>query len=217
MNRSMTRMSAALAVSSLALASSALPAGANVNIPEGGAVTPDSVFLINFQAQGGCDGLPMDTLEVTIPSEVDNPVPEDVPGWTVETETTDDDVTTLVRWSGASLDPETFLEFGMRLIFPDDAGATIEFPVIQRCGLEEVTSSPTVTLTPRFGPRDIIALSEAQDALRADIEALDARLGSVDPKNIHVRVTDTENAIENLRDRLDELGRRISESESAGD
>ena len=133
--------------------------GENVNIPEGGAVTPGSVFVINFQVQAGCDGLPMDTLEVTIPEAVDNPLPEDVPGWTVESETAPaSDGTSrvsLVRWSGGLLEDGAFAEFGLRAGFPDEPGSTIEFPVVQRCGdemLASVGSSPSQPGQPGHSP-----------------------------------------------------------------
>lgn len=57
-----------------------VPASA-VNIPEGGAVTPDSVFLFHLRVIEGCEGLPMDSLEVTIPEAVGNPTPAAVAGW----------------------------------------------------------------------------------------------------------------------------------------
>lgn len=215
MLRRAARIPAVLAGSALALTAIGLPAQANVNIPEGGAVTPGSVFVINFQAQGGCDGVPMDTLEVTIPDAVNNPMPEDIPGWTVETETADDDSTSLVRWSGGPLDAGTYLEFGMRVGFPDEPDATIEFPVTQLCGSEEVTSNPTVTLSPRFGPRDLIDLSEAQSALQADIEELNARLGNVDPTNLRSRVDDVETAIEEIQQRLDEMAAQMNQADGS--
>ena len=46
---------------SLMLAGS-LPAGA-VNIPEGGAVTPDCVFVFDLRVTEGCEGLPVDQLD----------------------------------------------------------------------------------------------------------------------------------------------------------
>ena len=161
--------------------------GGNVNIPEGGAVTPDSVFVINFQVQEGCDGLPMDALEVTIPEVVNNPVPEGVPGWTVETETVPaSDGTsrvTLVRWSGGPMEDGTFYEFGLRAGFPDEPDSTIEFPVVQRCGDVMSTSAPTVVLTPRVDQQDLVALSDSVAAIRTQVEALESRLGGVDPEN----------------------------------
>lgn len=81
MSPTITRRRTVLAggLASLMLAGS-LPAAA-VNIPEGGAVTPDSVFVFHLRVVEGCDGLPMDELEVTIPESVLNPKPESVAGW----------------------------------------------------------------------------------------------------------------------------------------
>lgn len=207
----LSRASVAGISAALALALAAPAAVANVNIPEGGAVTPGSVFVISFQAQEGCDGAPMDALEVTIPDEVSNPLPEDVPGWIVETETDDDGEISLVRWTGGVMDVGTFLEFRMRLGFPDEPNATIAFPVVQRCGLTELESEPTVQLSPRFGPRDLIELSESQGALLAAVEELQARLADVDPVNLRARVSDTEAALESISERLDALEELITE------
>lgn len=193
--------------------------GQNVNIPEGGAVTPGSVFVLNFQVQEGCDGLPMDTLEVTIPEAVDNPLPEDVPGWTVESETVPaadgTSRVSLVRWSGGPLEDGTFYEFGLRAGFPDEPDRTIEFPVVQRCGDEMRTSAPTVLLAPRFGPQDLIGLSDSVAAIRAKVEDLGSRLGGVDPENLRTRVSDDESAIEEIMGRLDTLAERLDALESA--
>lgn len=209
-----TRISTLAGIGAGALLALGAPVGAaNVNIPEGGAVTPGSVFIVNFQAQEGCDGAPMDTLEVTIPDVVDNPLPEDVPGWAVETETGDDGEISLVRWSGGPLEEGRYLEFGMRMGFPDDPGATIAFPVVQRCGLAESPSEPTVQLAPRFGPRDIIDLSESQEALAAEVDELRSLLGGVDPVNLRSRVSDNEAVIEDVTGRLDEIAGRLDELE----
>ncbi len=193
--------------------------GENVNIPEGGAVTPGSNFLINFQVQGGCDGLPMDALEVTIPEAVANPLPEGVPGWTVESETVPaSDGTSrvsLVRWSGGPLQDGAFYEFGLRAAFPDEPDLSIEFPVVQRCGAETSTSAPTVVLAPRFGPQDLIGLSDSVAAIRAEVEELSSRLGGVDPENLRTRVSDDESAIEEIVGRLDALTERLDALESA--
>ena len=193
--------------------------GQDVNIPEGGAVTAGSVFVIHFQVRGGCDGLPMDTLEVTIPDTVANPLPEDMPGWTVESETAPaSDGTsqvTLVRWSGGPLEDGTFSEFGLRAAFPDEPDSTILFGVVQRCGDESRTSAQPVVLAPRFGPQDLIGLSDSVAAIRADVEDLSSRLGGVDPENLRTRVSDDESAIEEIMGRLDTLVERLDALESA--
>jgi len=172
-----------------------------VNIPEGGAVTPDSVQVINFQVQEGCDGMPVDTLEVTIPESVSNPTPEAVPGWTIETETADDgDTITLVRWTGGSMPDESFLEFGMRAGFPDEPDATIEFPVVKHCGTLLVDYAPTVTLQPRLGPRSLLELQEAVSALSAEVDELSTSVGNVNVVNLRDRVADVESSVEDLEE-----------------
>lgn len=183
----------------LALAMAA-PAAAEVNIPEGGAISPDSVFVINFQVQGGCGDLATDTLEVTIPEEVSNPTPEAVPGWDVEFETEGDRIA-LVRWSGSEVPPGTFFELAMRVGFPDTPGATIAFPVVQRCGVEEEVSAPSVVLQQRFGPRNILELDETVEANSvaiADLEERDSELAA--------RADEQEERLRSLEETIDALG-----------
>jgi uncharacterized protein YcnI len=209
------------------MVAAALPVHA-VNIPEGGAVTPDSSFLFHFRVTSGCEGLPTDTLEVMIPEGVTNPIPEAVPGWDVEiaapevdeddiaeaeTEEPDGDASlTQVRWSGGSLDDGYLLDFGVRARFPDEEGEVLEFPVIQRCGEVEVEHAPTVTLTKRYGQSDIADLSQTVDRvdadvqqLRADVDQLQQQVGDVNVVNLRSRVSDTEKAIEDLDERVGAL------------
>ncbi len=200
----------------------AAPAAA-VNIPEGGAVTPDSVFVINFQVQEGCDGAPTDALEVTIPDSVESPLPESVSGWdvTVESMATGDDggEQTVVRWSGGPLPDGTFKEFGLRAGFPDDPGAVIAFPVVQRCGDAELAwiddsgqmAAPTVTLSERFGPRDIADLDASVAQLQEESKALTEQIGSVDVANLRSRVSDTEDALKEVTDRLDGIEEQLGQ------
>jgi uncharacterized protein YcnI len=202
-----------------------------VNIPEGGAVTPDSVQVIHFLVREGCDGAPTDSLEVSIPESVENVTPEAVAGWQAGTDVTVVDgaeaeaeprVTT-VRWTGGPLEDGQFLHFGLWARFPDDPGATLEFPVIQRCGeverawtgASDEMPAPTVTLADRIGPRGLLDLSESVSALEADVEELQTRLGDVDPDNLRSRVTDIESVLERFRDRLDGLTQRVSDLEDA--
>jgi periplasmic copper chaperone A len=200
----------------------AAPAAA-VNIPEGGAVTADSVFVINFQVQEGCDGAPTDALEVTIPDSIQSPQPEWVSGWDATVETVpaegDDAERTVVRWSGGPLPDGTFKEFGLRARFPDDPGATIAFPVVQTCGTVERAwtddggemAAPTVTLNERFGPRDILALRDATVQLRSDVDGLSAQLGDVNVGNLRSRVSDTESGLTDVLDRLDALDEQLGQ------
>lgn len=221
----------ALAAGALALL--AAPASA-VNIPEGGAVTPDSVFVIHFQVNESCDGAPTDGLEVTIPDVVSNPQPEEVSGWNVEVATLDpaddpdagDEASagpTVVRWSGGVIEEGTFGEFGLRARFPDEPGVTIAFPVVQHCGLvervftegDDEDPAPTVTLTERFGPRDIADLSDSVAQMQAQIDALSAQVGNVDVPNLRSRVSDAEDAVQELETRIDDLDTRLNAVEDA--
>ena len=219
----MTRtMSSILTRSALAAGFAGLVAApaAAVNIPEGGAVTPDSVFVINFQVQEGCDGMPTDALAVTVPAAVQSPLPESVSGWDVTVEPADSDRgETIVRWSGGPLPDGTFKEFGLRARFPDEPGEIIAFPVVQTCGSVERAwtdedgemAAPTVTLSERFGPRDIAALDDAVAQLRSDVDELGTQLGSVDAANLRSRVSDAEQGLQNLLERLDDLDQQLAE------
>ena len=168
-----------------------------------------STFVIHFQVNEGCDGSPTDALEVTIPESVGNPIPEAVPGWVVETEPAATEGqesadaeprTSLVRWTGGPLEDGQFLEFGLRLRFPDEPGAVLEFPVVQRCGPEleqawtgtadEEFPVPTVVLAERLSERDLIALNASLDELVTEVKDLQTQIGDVDAANLRSRVTD---------------------------
>ncbi len=227
-----TLVRSAIAAGALSLMSAPVSA---VNIPEGGAVTPDSVFVINFQVQEGCDGAPTDVLEVTVPDVVTNPLPEDVPGWDVEVTTEvadasegdstdeDDAVLTVIRWTGGPLEEGAFAEFGLRARFPDDPGAVIAFPVRQQCGTLErafaegdsQNPAPTVTLTERFGPSDIADLSDAVAQMQAEIEELADQIGSVDAPNLRSRVSDSEDAVQDFDSRLKDLENQLQSLEDS--
>lgn len=233
MARSLPTRRAAVTAGSIACLLALLAGPARgVNIPEGGAVSADSVFIIHFQVQEGCDGAPTDALEVTIPEVVANAVPEAVPGWSVEAQTVvtagaeeeAEPQVSRVRWTGGSLPDGQFLEFGLWARFPDDPGAVLEFPVIQRCGQverawtgeDEAMPAPTVTLQPRLGPRDLLALADSIGALEARIEDLEERLGDADPGNLRARMRDMEASGEELLGRLDDLEQRLSDLEGRG-
>lgn len=203
-----------------------------VRIPEGGIVPAGSTFVIHFQVHEGCDGSPTDALEVTIPASVGNPIPEAVPGWMVETETAvtegqegvdAEPPISLVRWTGGPLEDGQFLEFGLRLRFPDEAGAVLEFPVVQRCGeleqawtgTDEAFPVPAVVLAERLTERDLIALRESLDGLVTDVKDLRAQVGDVDAANLRSRVTDSESATDEMIKRLDRLAERLSVLEEA--
>ena len=226
------RLIAASSLGAVMLMVLAAPAQ-GVRIPEGGVVPPGSTFVIHFQVNEGCDGSPTDALEVTIPESVGNPIPEAMPGWVVETEpaATEGQESgdaepriSLVRWTGGPLEDGQFLEFGLRLRFPDEPGAVLEFPVVQRCGeLEQAWTGtadeefpvPTVVLAERLSERDLIALNASLDELATEVKDLQTQVGDVDAANLRSRVTDSESATDEMVKRLDRLAERISVLEEA--
>jgi len=225
------RLITAAALGAVMLMVLAAPAQ-GVRIPEGGIVPPGSTFVIHFQVHEGCDGVPTDTLEVTIPETVGNPIPEAVPGWVVETETATTEGQdgadaepriSLVRWTGGPLEDGQFLEFGLRLRFPDEPGAVLEFPVVQRCGeleqawtgADETFPVPTVVLAERLSERDLIALNASLDELVTEVKDLQTQIGDVDAANLRSRVTDSESATDEMLKRLDRLAERLSVLEEA--
>ena len=202
------------AILSVTLASlmvgAAVPAAANVNIPEGGAVTPDSVFLFNFRVTSTCDGLPMDDLEVTIPESVVNPIPVSMPDWDTNIDVPEEaDGPTVLSWDNGELEEGHLLDFGVRARFPDEPDAVLEFPVVQRCGEVEQEFAPTIRLTTRFGQAEISALSDSVaqlrtevDVLRSDVDRLQNQVGQVNVTNLRNRVVDLEENVVELDERV---------------
>lgn len=203
----------------------AVPAYA-VTIPEGGAVTPDSTYIIHFQVREVCDGAPMDTLEVTIPASVQNPMPEAIAGWDAEVEPpsmddgdASDDAPTIVRWTGGPLEAGDFLEFGLWARFPDEPDATLEFPVVQRCGTMERTwsgsdgdtAAPTVKLTQRIFQRDLEELAASLDEVVVKVDELSSQLGDVDVANLRSRVGDAEDSLAEAEDSLAAMSSQLDE------
>ena len=223
------RLITAAAVSAVMLMALAAPAQ-GVRIPEGGVVPSGSTYVIHFQVHEGCEGSPTDMLEVTLPESVSNPIPEAVPGWVVATETVPTEGqdteprTSLVRWTGGPLEDGQLLEFGLRLRFPDEPAAVLEFPVVQRCGpdleqawtgADEAFPVPSVVLADRPTGRALMALNKSVDDLMAEVDEIRTQIRDVDAVNLRSRVTDSESATEGLAKRLDRLAGRISDLEEA--
>jgi uncharacterized protein YcnI len=200
----------------------AVPAQA-VNIPEGGAVTPDSVFVIHFQVREGCDGAPMDALEVAVPASVQNPTPEAVDGWDVAVTPAEPGSgdSTILTWSGGPLEEGSFKEFGLWARFPDEPGAVLTFPAVQRCGTTEViwdgsdgaTPAPTVALTERIFQEDLEELRVSVGDMASQVDEINEQLGDVDAANLRSRVSEAEEALEEIVSQVEELTSRIGELE----
>ena len=104
-----------------------------------------SVTKIQFQVGHGCEESPTTSVAVRIPAGVGNVKPEVEPGWKISVkegtlpepvevfgETVTEGVTE-VTWSGGSLAPDQFTDFGISMLLPNNAGETAYFPVVQRC------------------------------------------------------------------------------------
>jgi uncharacterized protein YcnI len=229
-----------LRASALAMAAGlvAVPAAANVNIPEGGAVARDSLSVIHLRVLDGCDGEATDRIEVEMPESVRGVTPAAVAGWDVEVETTaddagaaeakppaevgDDEQVTLVRWTGGPLPAGQLMDFGMRVYFPDEAGASLAFPVTQACGLTEIrwdgekgtdNAAPRVAIGDHVGQRELGEIEDTVQALSEDVAALGEELKGVNPSNLQSRLAEVESRVDErfpeIVERMDRLADRI--------
>jgi uncharacterized protein YcnI len=127
----------------------ALPVSAHITtlqteVPGGGFGTE-----ITFRVPHGCDGAATDTIELQIPEGVTSVKPKWTAGWTIETEpraaaasmapgaspVADEPAEVgLVRWSGATLPDDQYMDFSIRAVFPDTPGAVVYLPIVQYCG-----------------------------------------------------------------------------------
>ena len=209
------------------MVAAALPVSA-VNIPEGGAVTPDSVFLCQLRVTSACEGLPMAEREVTSPDSETTPVPEAMADWdtliTAPEEMDEEAEPTVITWSNGLLEDGYLLDFGIRARFPDEEGEVLEFPVVQRCGDVEQEFAPTIKLSTRYGQAEIAEidaevdqLSADVEVLRADVDQLQQQVGDVNVVNLRGRVGEAEKAINELDERVTALeeGEEAPEAEPA--
>jgi uncharacterized protein YcnI len=201
------------------LAAIAAPVQA-VNVPDGGAVPPGRVSVVHFRVLDGCEGQATEGLELAIPEGVTQVIPEAVPGWSVETETVDRDgvpEVAVVRWIGGPLPDRQMLEFGLRAAFPDEPGAVVQIPAVQRCstttlewsGTDEETPAPVVRIAERLGAQDLIALGDAVAELSLVVEELGLRLGDVDVPNLRSRVSELESSLQDIASTLKDVDGRL--------
>src|SRR5688572_25289428 len=76
---------ASLLSASLLTLAVAAPALGHVSVPEG-EVASGGTAVVHFRIGHGCDGLPVDTVEIQLPDGIVAAQPEYIPGWTVEVE-----------------------------------------------------------------------------------------------------------------------------------
>lgn len=143
-----TRRATAVLCAALLTLAAAAPTFAHVTVPEG-EVHAGSTAVVHFRIGHGCDGLPVDTVEVQLPDGIVGAVPAYIPGWTLEVEmvesepyeqfgTTYTERVGVIRWSGGDLPDFAFFDFGVRATFLLEAGTTVGVPVVQRCGDAEI-------------------------------------------------------------------------------
>jgi uncharacterized protein YcnI len=128
------------------LALSASPAAAHVSANPGEAAA-GGYAAIRFRVGHGCEGEPTERLTIQIPDGVVSVKPEQIPGWTVETEigpfeepvelhgeqvTEGVKVVTWTAEEGNALPDTQFKEFGLSMRLPEDDG-TLYFPTVQSC------------------------------------------------------------------------------------
>ena len=196
-----------------------------VKIPERGYVPAGITSVVHVRVDSGCGSEPTDRLEVSIPEGLSQVVPEAIPGWVVEIETTpsktadsaDSERVSLIRWSGGSLPDGQYMDFGFRALFPDEPDTVLTFPVVQGCGsLERVQSgvdgegqAPLVNVGKALVPQDLVALADSVDELIAQVGSIQEQVGQVRSPVLRDRVDDVESAGVDLTERFVNLRDRI--------
>ena len=169
------RRGAAVLSASLLTLIAAAPALGHVSVPEG-EVHAGSAAVVHFRIGHGCDGLPVDTVEIQLPDGIVGAQPAYIPGWTVETEMVESEPyerfgetlterVGVIRWSGGDLPDFAFYDFGVRATFLLEAGTVVGVPVVQRCGDAEIAWIEPVVGgqdEPEY-PNPIITIVEAEE------------------------------------------------------
>jgi uncharacterized protein YcnI len=148
-----SRRLAGAVVGAALLSALAVPVSAHVSIIDGSAVHGGGHGTqITFRVPHGCDGAASDTVEVQVPDGVTGVKPKWLAGWTIETEPRAaagasvapdpsaepvEPEVGVVRWTGGPLPDGQYLDFQMLAVFPETPGE-VYFPVVQRCGDDEV-------------------------------------------------------------------------------
>lgn len=146
--RVVARITAAVGTAGIALAISAVPAGAHIGTSED-SVAAGASLALGLTVGHGCDGSPTTELAIQIPEGINNATPFAHPGWTpameIETLTTPvtsahgEEVTERVAVITFTATPGNELTDGIRDTFhvnftaPDTPGETLFFKTVQTC------------------------------------------------------------------------------------
>ncbi len=135
------------------------PAGAHVE-PTSATGEAGRRADVGFVPTHGCGTAPTVGIDIQLPDDVLDPLPEDVDGWTTSV---DDRV---VTWDGGLLPDGDELAFSVNVLLPDAPGTTLFFPTIQRCpdgeslawiqqpgdGTDQSYPAPAITVVDATGP-----------------------------------------------------------------
>lgn len=184
------------------------PASAHVTANPGKAVAGDYA-RIDLRVPHGCGESPTTAVSVQIPDTIASVTPQFIPGWTVETTTgalaepvelhgeTVSEGIREITWSGGTPIPDgQFFDFGVSVLFPDAAGETLYFPVVQTCesgeaawievpadggdGGELESPAPAVRLITAAEATGAAPGAGGSDAARASEPVATARLAAAD-------------------------------------
>lgn len=143
-----TRATLSAAAALLVVAALPLAARAHATLPDGDAVHAGSTAVVHVRIAHGCDGAPVDAVEIALPDGIVAARPEYVPGWGLEVDMvatepyamygeTFTERVGVIRWTGGDLPDFAFFDFGFRATFLLEPGAYF-IPTVQRCGAAEV-------------------------------------------------------------------------------
>jgi uncharacterized protein YcnI len=184
---------------------------------------------VTLRVLGGCEGLDIDRVEMTVPEGVLGVAPEAIPGWTIEIDEVEvepyelfgEELTTrveTVRWLGTLPDGQ-YADLGFAARF-EEPGEVL-FPVTQGCGTTEMVfdqpipegtdpaevnlRAPVLTVVEPAEPVDLVALEAAVDQLRQDLEDVRTDDGGLRLPALRERVGELEQTIDRLRQRINQL------------
>lgn len=175
----LARAGATLAALSLVVAAP-LPAGAHVE-PTSATGEAGRRVDVGFVPTHGCGTAPTIGIDIQLPDDVLDPLPQDLDGWTASL---DDRV---VTWDGGPLPDGDELTFSVDVLLPDAPGTTLSFPTIQRCpdgeslawiqqpgdGTDQSYPAPVIAVVDATGPPGTTALPPPTTVPTASTTAAD--------------------------------------------
>lgn len=175
-SRRIRALAAGLAVGVAAQTAWAVPAAAHVTVePEEAAA--GGYAYVELAVPHGCDGSATTELRVQIPENVPTVTPERVPDWDLSVKEGSKEATEVhgetvtegiseIRWKAQDPLPDGELtRFGISMLLPDEEGAKIELPAIQKCEKGETRwIQPTEGDEEPEEPAPFVTLTAGDDA-----------------------------------------------------